>query len=278
MQNKCDHDGVSYVSLDGGWDCGNWICGGCGCCNCGCETCGRCGENRCGQGGVVAVGARCSRDEKRACPAEYPAQRRCDRSGCEDSCGAECASSRETHHECTRRAEEYASESPARYSTCENSECGETRQNRRSGCGAKTDARNACAAERCADSACSHGGRNRGVGMVWAKLQELDQIFESKGALCSGTLFPELHKPMSGYCPGRCCCQTDEQAAAFAAWELRLYLNTHPDDKQALALFRRLCAEANDPNYATTFLADADGSCWGWTDDPWPWEYGPCGE
>lgn len=121
--------------------------------------------------------------------------------------------------------------------------------------------------------------KNRGVGMVWAAEQELDQIFESESALRAGTLFPELHKPMNGYCPGDCNCQTCEQEAAFAAWELRLYLNTHPDDKQALALFRKLCEETEDPNYATSFLKDMDCcSGWNWTDDPWPWECRPCGK
>ena len=125
----------------------------------------------------------------------------------------------------------------------------------------------------------SRSRRNRGVGMVWGVKQELDQVFECDSALRSGTLFPELHKPMSGYCPGECNCQTDGQAASFSAWDLRLYLNTHPDDKQALALFRRLCEEAGEPNYATTFLEDGCGaSDWGWTDDPWPWERRPCGK
>ena len=125
----------------------------------------------------------------------------------------------------------------------------------------------------------SRSRRNRGVGMVWGVKQELDQVFECDSALRTGTLFPELHKPMSGYCPGECNCQTDGQAASFSAWDLRLYLNTHPDDKQAMALFRRLCEEAGEPNYATTFLEDGCGaSDWGWTDDPWPWERRPCGK
>lgn len=129
------------------------------------------------------------------------------------------------------------------------------------------------------DSTYPRSRKNRGVGMVWAAKQELDQVFESESALRTGTLFPELHKPMNGYCPGDCNCQTDEQAAAFAAWELRLYLNTHPDDKQAMALFRKLCEETDEPNYATTFLKDdCCASDWGWTDDPWPWECRPCGK
>lgn len=116
--------------------------------------------------------------------------------------------------------------------------------------------------------------KNRKVGMVNVEMQEIDEIFESESALRAGTLFPELHKPMNGYCPYDGNCGTCKQQAAFAAWELRLYLNTHPNDKEALALFRKLCKEAEEPNYATSFLKD-DGCSngWGWIKNPWPWEY-----
>ena len=97
---------------------------------------------------------------------------------------------------------------------------------------------------------------------------------ESESALRAGTLFPELHKPLNGYCPCDEGCGTCAQAAAFTAWELRLYLNTHPNDEEALKLFRKLCKEAEDENYATTFLEDdCCTSCWNWVKNPWPWEY-----
>jgi len=122
--------------------------------------------------------------------------------------------------------------------------------------------------------------KNRKVGMVSVERQEIDEIFESESALRAGTLFPELHKPMNGYCPYDGNCGTCKQQAAFAAWELRLYLNTHPHDKEALALFRKLCKETEEPNYATSFLKD-DGCTggWGWVKNPWPWEFDcQCGD
>ena len=116
--------------------------------------------------------------------------------------------------------------------------------------------------------------KNRTVGMINVEMQEIDRIFESESALRAGTLFPELHKPLNGYCPCDSKCGTCAQQTAFAAWELRLYLNTHPHDKEALALFRKLCKEAEGINYATTFLAeDCCAKGWDWVNNPWPWEY-----
>lgn len=91
----------------------------------------------------------------------------------------------------------------------------------------------------------------------------------------------------------------NEYALPFAAWELRLYLDTHPNDERALAAYRQLCSAAGDKcNYACNTtdakgnngggcgcgagLGNAarggnDGGCsdgrvWHWVDDPWPWE------
>ena len=38
-------------------------------------------------------------------------------------------------------------------------------------------------------------------------------------------------------------------ALPFAAWELRLYLDTHPDDERALAAYKKLCATIGGCSY-----------------------------
>ena len=38
----------------------------------------------------------------------------------------------------------------------------------------------------------------------------------------------------------------NEYSLPFAAWELRLYLDTNPDDERALGEYRRLCASIGD--------------------------------
>lgn len=138
----------------------------------------------------------------------------------------------------------------------------------------------------CGDCDKDNGGtyarshKNRGVGIVNGVMQEIGEIYQSESALRAGTLFPELHKPLNGYCPCDSNCGTCAQQAAFAAWELRLYLNTHPNDEEALRLFRKLCKEAEEENYATTFLTDdCCASNWSWVENPWPWEYScNCGD
>ena len=137
-----------------------------------------------------------------------------------------------------------------------------------------------CACEACArrrQTACESCARqknkadNLGVGMMWAKVQELDTIYDCDHALQAGTLYPELHMPLNGYRPCNETCADHAQKASFMLWELRLYLNTHPNDKEALALFRQL-AEKTCDTYATAFLPEACGR-WAWVDDPWPWEF-----
>ena len=59
-------------------------------------------------------------------------------------------------------------------------------------------------------------------------------------------------------------------ALPFAAWELRLYLDTHPDDERALAAFRGLCGDHACDYACAGTVCRGDGWCW--IDDPWPWE------
>ncbi len=73
-------------------------------------------------------------------------------------------------------------------------------------------------------------------------------------------------------------------ALPFAAWELRLYLDTHPYDQRALATYRQICA-ATGPNYACATPqgmtsgttpscrgTDGEAESWAWIEGPWPWQ------
>ncbi len=54
----------------------------------------------------------------------------------------------------------------------------------------------------------------------------------------------------------------NDYALPFAAWELRLYLDTHPCDERALEAYKQLCAAAGDKcNYACN--TDAAGGFYG---------------
>ena len=67
-------------------------------------------------------------------------------------------------------------------------------------------------------------------------------------------------------------------AYSFAAHEWNLYLNTHPTDRMALEMFRRMADKAAElkKKYAEKFgpivAEDVENTHeWTWVCDPWPW-------
>ncbi|MEG1742367.1 MAG: spore coat protein CotJB [Acetivibrio sp.] len=66
---------------------------------------------------------------------------------------------------------------------------------------------------------------------------------------------------------------------SFAVDDVVLYLDTHPEDKQAMEYYdtyRKLRKQALS-EYTRLYgpLSDEDvngGNCWTWVKDPWPWE------
>lgn len=67
-----------------------------------------------------------------------------------------------------------------------------------------------------------------------------------------------------------------EWTLPFMAWELRLYLDTHPDDEKALAAYRQICASLESCSGACRTpagdITDGGAKRWTWIDDPWPWQ------
>lgn len=69
-------------------------------------------------------------------------------------------------------------------------------------------------------------------------------------------------------------------AAEFAAFELHLFLDTHPDDPQALAAHQAACARADalqaeyERRYSplTPCGSSSQAMEWEWINPPWPWE------
>lgn len=70
-------------------------------------------------------------------------------------------------------------------------------------------------------------------------------------------------------------------AAQFAKWELHLYLDTHPADLQALALFKKYEAKCDllkkeyEEKYGGLTADSAQGV--EWFKNPWPWDTEECG-
>lgn len=69
------------------------------------------------------------------------------------------------------------------------------------------------------------------------------------------------------------------QSYNFAAYDMLLYLDTHPKDKKAFSMFRQLVEKTNklkkdfEKEYGPlTPHSAAKMDCFKWLDSPWPWE------
>ena len=68
-------------------------------------------------------------------------------------------------------------------------------------------------------------------------------------------------------------------AAQFAAWEMHVYLDTHPDNAEALASYKKYSRRADEltaeyeQKYGPLTTGDSLGSnSFDWINSPWPWE------
>lgn len=68
-------------------------------------------------------------------------------------------------------------------------------------------------------------------------------------------------------------------AAEFAAWEMQLYLDTHPCDRQAIAAGKEYAERAAalrceyEKRFGSLTARFNDDDTWKWICDPWPWDY-----
>lgn len=107
--------------------------------------------------------------------------------------------------------------------------------------------------------------------------------YEHRKGLVRGTMFPGLDLPFHGMVNKTekpVTMLTELQALGFAVQDLALYLDTHRDDQEALALYRAYqkrykdCADEYKRRHGPlTHKQISDSECYDWLDDPWPWEY-----
>lgn len=69
------------------------------------------------------------------------------------------------------------------------------------------------------------------------------------------------------------------QSYNFAAYDMLLYLDTHPDDKKAFSMFQDLVAKTMElkKDYERAYgpltaFSTARSDTFDWLDSPWPWE------
>ena len=113
--------------------------------------------------------------------------------------------------------------------------------------------------------------------------QDNPKKYNQTEALSNGTLFPGLNLPFHLKVEGSALPSgpmVELQALEFVVLELGTYLDTHPDDAEAFALFRQYAAmeKAAKAAYESRFgpltrSAGASCDCYRWLQDPWPWNY-----
>ena len=108
-------------------------------------------------------------------------------------------------------------------------------------------------------------------------------MYEPRKALVRGTMYPGLDLPFMGMVNQKeqpVTPKTELQTMAFAIQELALYLDTHPDDKEALTLYRayqkmnhKAMMEYSEKYGPLNHKCPVDDKTYTWLSDPWPWEY-----
>ena len=123
-----------------------------------------------------------------------------------------------------------------------------------------------------------------GLSVQYVPFQQNNpQKYSQTYALSNGTLFPGLNLPFHLAVEGGALPNTplaELQALEFVVLELGTYLDTHPNDAEAFAMFQQYVAlersakQAYEEKYGPlTRSAAASGESYQWLKDPWPWNF-----
>lgn len=109
-----------------------------------------------------------------------------------------------------------------------------------------------------------------------------DDRYTQDQALAAGTLFPGLNLPFFRAVKSKMNCTNtalcELMALGFTLNELGLYLDTHPQDKAALALYLDYVklAKEGKQRYEAMFgpvqQTNVTAAGFTWVNDPWPWD------
>ena len=87
--------------------------------------------------------------------------------------------------------------------------------------------------------------------------------------------FPSAQAEKEPDCGEKASLLQELRVCVFALTEARLYLDTHPDDRQALAFYRthKEKLERLEKEWESVFEGTADSKgCWNRIETPWPWQ------
>ena len=112
---------------------------------------------------------------------------------------------------------------------------------------------------------------------------DADPRYEPPKALARGTLFPGLDLPLGNIVNQDTADvpMAELMAIDFAAHDLSLYLDTHPTDMEAFAVYKDLLrlAEEGNRRYVQRYgpICKKDlvySDKYNWLNSPWPWDMG----
>lgn len=128
------------------------------------------------------------------------------------------------------------------------------------------------------------GGGNYPVGMGYVPIQSWAAAVCAGNCIQAGNYFSGSG---SAVYDGRCLLMNETARklmkriddASFAMDDVILYLDTHPDDRNALNYYRYVVAlrkeavKAYEASFGPLTIEDADDACtWSWLTERWPWE------
>ena len=111
------------------------------------------------------------------------------------------------------------------------------------------------------------------IAYAYVPPQQLDNCYAPEDAIIRGTLFPELDLPFKNFEINRPLPDStvsEMRKYGFLTHEMRLFLNTHPDDKRAQGVYEQYKNKAEEAKMK--YEAAVPGGADAWVYGPWPWE------
>lgn len=114
-----------------------------------------------------------------------------------------------------------------------------------------------------------------------------NQVLEPSQGFMRGNMFGNLYDPYKNYKPANLDPKNEKEALLyqvmqykFALNDLDLYLDTHPNDKEMIALYnkylaieKQMCDKYENMYGPLTLDSNYLGTnTWNWKNSPWPWE------
>ena len=111
------------------------------------------------------------------------------------------------------------------------------------------------------------------------------KLFNPQEGFINGNMFENLYSQYKNYKPRKINLENEQerllyqlQSICFAAHDLNLYLDIHPEDKSMLMLFNDYCKQIKDftknyeDKYGPLTVGAKDYNSFEWVSNPWPWE------